>query len=181
MRQHMVSTALLVFTLFLGVSTPAIAQETEIPQDFIQSLEQFVGSWKGTYTQGDPSGYSATIPVKLTGKYILDSTAIQINLILLIMDNMSVEIQEMIVWDIEMNTIALIGAASPGLVYQCKGTWSSDEPPTLILKGEKQTKEGTKVLVNSYSSPAQNTLKIEYDTVNEKSVRTVATVNATRE
>ena len=138
-------TSIFIFMALFCFHAPTTAQETGIPQDFIQSLEQFVGSWKGTYAQGDTNISSVTIPVKVTCKYILDSTAIQINLILLIMDNMSVEIQEMIVWDIEMNTIALIGAASPGLVYQCKGTWSSDEPPTLILKGEKQTKKGKRL------------------------------------
>ncbi len=181
MRQHMALTALLVFTLFLGVSTHAIAQETEIPQDFIQSLEQFVGSWKGTFEQGDPSGYSTTIPVTLTCKYILNKTAVQTNIILLITDDISMEIQETIGWDIDIEAVVLSGAASRGITYRCEGNWTSDEPPTLILKGEKQTKKGTKILVNSYSSPAQNTLRIEYDTVNEKGIRAIVIVNATRE
>ena len=150
----------LVAVLFLASTEPAVSQQP--PPEFREKLQQFLGTWNGTLNtafKADASRHSW--PLQLTGRYILDSTAVILEGSLNIVGGQTIAWWNIYTWDALEQAVAVIELTNMGEVHQLHGAWEAGPPAALVLEEERTVGEKRHGYNIRLSFPGKNSMEWE--------------------
>lgn len=180
MRPQLITNIILI-AMITVVALPARSQSQDAPKEFVEKLERFIGTWKGSFEQKEASGFSVSIPVTITAQLILDKSSLQLNTTMHMTEGVTVEMMDIIGWDSDAGKIVQFTAGNHGIMFQSEGQWSTEDPNILQTTMERTTKKGTMRIDHSYARLDPQSLQIVFDTRSPDGTKQKQIITATKQ
>ncbi|MCB2206180.1 DUF1579 family protein [bacterium] len=157
--KHLAMSLLLIFA---ALPCCLHAQPGEVPDNLKENLQQFTGVWDGTLEQNHENGFTAKIPTKTEGTFILDSNVIQLDFKLVIDNATRYQTRALIGWSRGLQCFVMYEASNQAQMMEARGNWR-DNGRYLELKGERTFEDGTISIDHSFEFPEPDVMKIKLE------------------